>query len=247
MPQKPPPLRRLRPHSTGIVIAAMAFLAFGAASPASAATGQVAYDTVSLSGTPSAVKVGDTVTVSAVFTGLVDAYAYELDIAYDPELLAFVADSELLPAGGFASTGDSGTEIAVTATRLGTSPGLTGTQTLVTLRFTALDEGDAAIAISSGRIVGSDAQTATIDPDGTGASTTVEISAVDTAEPGSGVDGSEGTGPGSGPRSGTGSGTTADGSLAGTGTDAAPWLILGAGAVAAIAAGVVIALRRRIR
>lgn len=197
-------------------------------------------------------SIGDTVTVSAVFTGLVDAYAYELDIAYDEELLAFVEDSEQSPSGGFGSASDTGDEITISATRLGTSPGLTGNQTLVTVRFTALDDGDATIAIASGRIVGSNAQTSAIDPSAPGASTTVGIAADETPDPGSGGGGTPGgdpgTGdPGSGAQPGTGSGTTADGSLAITGADAAPWLILGAGAVAAIAAGTLIALRRRTR
>ncbi|MFK0239522.1 cohesin domain-containing protein [Microbacterium sp. NPDC090281] len=251
MPQNARALfRRLRAPLSGVVVlAATTFLALGAASPASAVTISATYDTVSLTATPATLSVGDTVTVSAVFTGLVDAYAYELDISYDAKLLAFIDDSEQLPSGGFDSVTDRGGEIGIAATRLGTSPGLAGTQTLVTLTFTALDEGDASFAISSGRIVGSNAQTSTVDPAAAGASTIVEISSNDDAEPGSGDNGSFGADPGSGPGSPlrTGSGSAADGSLAITGTDAAPWLILGAGAIAAAAAGTIIAIRRRTR
>lgn len=88
------------------MLAATTFLALGAASPASAVTISATYDTVSLTATPATVSVGDTVTVSAVFTGLVDAYAYELDIAYDAKRLAFIDDSEQLPSGGFDSVTD---------------------------------------------------------------------------------------------------------------------------------------------
>lgn len=252
MPQEPPARHRLRPRISGVVLTAATFLVFGATSPASAAVIPVGYDTVTLTAAPIAVDIGDTVTVSAVFTGLVDAYAYELDIAYDEELLAFVDDSEESPSGGFGSATDTGGEIAIAATRLGTSPGLTGTQTLVTLRFTALDDGDAAIAIASGRIVGSNAQTSAIDPGAAGASTSVEIAADESPGPGSGGGGSPGGdpgsgNPGSGAQPGTGSGDTADGSLAVTGADAAPWLILGAGATALVAAGTILVLRRRTR
>ncbi len=256
MPEIPPArFRRLRALASGVAFTAATLLAFGAASPASAVVVPDSYETATLTAAPTSVSVGDTITVSAVFTGLVDAYAYELDIAYDPDLLAFVADSEILPTGGFGSATDSGSEIAVTATRLGTSPGLTGTQTLVTLTFTALEAGDASLDIANGRIVDSSTASSTVDSDAPGTSTTVEITADEDTEPGPGDGGSDGgsdggdpdTGSGSDSGSGSGSGTTTDGSLAVTGADAAPWLILGAGAIAAIAAGTVIAVRRRTR
>lgn len=222
-------------------------LAFGAASPASAVIIPSAYDTATLTATPSSVAVGDTVTVTAVFTGLVDAYAYELDIAYDPDLFSYVDDSEELPAGGFGSATDTGSEITVAATRLGTSPGLTGTQTLVTLSFTARAAGDAPFAVATGRIVDSNAQPTTVDTAAAGMSTTVEITADEGSEPGPGDGGSDGPDPDSGSGAGSDEGAATDGSLAVTGADAAPWLILGAAAVAAIAAGTVIAVRRRTR
>lgn len=254
MPEIPPTrLRRLRAFASGVAFTAATLLALGTASPASAVVVPDPYDTATLTATPTSVSAGDRITVSAVFTGLVDAYAYELDIAYDPELLAFVAGSEVLPAGGFGSATDSGSEIAVAATRLGTSPGLTGTQTLVTLTFTALEAGDAALDIVNGRIVDSNAASSTVDAEAPGTSTTVEITAGEDTEPGPGDGGSDGGSDGgdpdsgSGAGSGSGSGTTTDGSLAVTGSDAAPWLILGAGAIAAIAAGTVIAVRRRTR
>lgn len=248
MPENPPARStRARFLAAGAALAASTFLAFGAAAPASAVVIPVAYDTVALTAAPAAVSVGDTVTVTAVFTGLTDAYAYELDIAYDPELLSFTADSQILPSGGFGSATDTGSEVAIAATRLGTSPGLAGTQTLVTLSFTALEPGDASLAIASGRIVDSNAQPTTIDPDAAGTSAAVVISEEDGSEPGQGDDGGGDSDPGTGTGSGSGSGSTSDGSLAVTGADAAPWLILGAGAIAAIAAGTVLAVRRRTR
>ncbi|WP_262002417.1 MULTISPECIES: cohesin domain-containing protein [Microbacterium] len=247
-PKAPTRFRRLRAHGSGVAFAAATFLAFGVASSASAATIPVGYEAVSLTAAPTSVSVGDTVTITAVFTGLVDAYAYELDIAYDEDALAFVDDSEQSPSGGFHSATDTGSEVAIAATRLGTSPGLTGTQTLVTVRFAAIADGDAAVGIASGRIIGSDGNTTTIDPSAAGASTVVEIIADDEGtEPGSGGGGSPGGDPGSGSQPGTGSDTPADGSLAVTGADAAPWLIVGAGALALVAAGTVLALRRRTR
>lgn len=256
MPEIPPPrFRRLRALASGVAFTAATLLAFGPASPASAVVLPDPYDTVALTAAPTSVSVGDTITVSAVFTGLVDTYAYELDIAYDPELLAFVADSAILPTGGFGSATDSGSEIAVAATRLGTSPGLTGTQTLVTLTLTALAAGDASLDIANGRIVDSSAASSAVDPEAAGTSTTVVITADDDSEPGPGDGGSDGGAdggadggdPDTGSGSGSGSGTVTDASLAVTGADAAPWLILGAAAIAAIAAGTVIAVRRRTR
>jgi hypothetical protein len=243
----------MRTLASGVAFTAAAFLALGTASSASAVVVPDAYETATLTAAPTSVSIGDTVTVTAVFTGLVDAYAYELDIAYDPELLAFVADSEVFPDGGFGSATDSGDEIAVAATRLGTSPGLTGTQTLVTFTFTAIDAGDASIAIASGRIVDSNTQPSPIDAAAAGTSAIVEIIPDEDSGPGTGGGGSDGgsdggdpdTGSGSG--NGSGSGTSTDDSLATTGADAAPWLILGAGAIGAIAAGTVIAVRRRTR
>lgn len=247
----------MRTLASGVAFTAAAFLALGTASSASAVVVPVAYETATLTAAPTTVSIGDTVTVTAVFTGLVDAYAYELDIAYDPELLAFVADSEVLPAGGFGSATDSGDDVAVAATRLGTSPGLTGTQTLVTLSFTALEAGDASIEIASGRIVDSSTAPSTVDVAAASTATTVEIAADEDSGPGDGDGGSDGgsdggdpdpdPGSGSGPDSGAGEGSSTDGSLAVTGADAAPWLILAAGAIAAIAAGTVITLRRRTR
>lgn len=254
MPEIPPArFRRMRTLVSGVAFTAATLLALGTASSASAVVVPDAYETATLTAAPTSVSVGDTVTVSAVFTGLVDAYAYELDIAYDTELLAFVADSDVLPSGGFGSATDSGTEIAVTATRLGTSPGLTGTQTLVTLTFTALEPGNASLDIASGRIVDSNGQPAPVDAAAASTSTSVEITADEDTEPGPGGGGSDGGSDGGDPDTGSGSGSGSgdaaptDGSLAVTGADAAPWLILGAAAIAAIAAGTLITVRRRTR
>ncbi|MDR6865582.1 LPXTG-motif cell wall-anchored protein [Microbacterium resistens] len=252
MPENPP-ARIHRLLAAGISLAASAVLLLGSAAPASAAGD--AYDTLTITAEPAAVDVGDVVTVTAVATGTVDAYAYELALGYDTALLAYADGSDALPSGGFGSVADEGAEVSVVATRLGTSPGLTGTQTLVTFRFIAKAAGVAGIGLTSGRIVDSAGAVSDIDITGEGATARVTITAP--AGPGTNP-GSPSSNPGNpGSGNGAGAGTGAGGQsappsdgadLPSTGGDAVPWLIAGAFAVAAIVAGsVMIVVRRRTR
>ena len=242
MPEKHP-ARLPRTLAAGLTLAASVALLLGTASTAAAAEG-AAYDSITITAAPLTVAVGDSVTVTASATGLVDAYAYDLDLAYDPALLTFVADSDVTPAGGFATATDEGGRVSVVATRLGTSPGLTGDQVLVTLTFTAIAPGTADITMSEGRVVDSAGTASAIDAAGLAAS--VEITAdEDTGSASAGTTGNgtaSGTGSVGGDPVNAGGGT---GPLATTGADAAPWLIAGSIAAVAIVSGAALMLARR--
>ena len=244
------PARTPRPLAAGLTIAVTALLAVGAAAPASAAV--VPDDAVVLTAEPSSVSVGDTVTVTVAATGLVDAYAYDLDVDVDPELLAFVPGSQTTPDGGFGSATADGGTVSVVATRLGTSPGLSGDQTLVTLAFTALAEGSADISLISATFVDSNGAATPFDTASDPLSAVVEITAVDDsgADAGGSAEGS-GASDAGGSESGSASADadpeTGAGSLATTGADAAPWLLAAGIAVILAAAGSVLVMRRRTR
>ncbi len=72
---------------------------------------------------PASVEVGAEITVTVAATGAGDLYAYDLAVAYDPDLVELVDGSVVTPDGGFAdATDDAAGTVAVTHTRLGTSP-----------------------------------------------------------------------------------------------------------------------------
>lgn len=253
MPETPPP-RRSRLVTASVTLAASGLLILGTAGPAAAVIVSPAYESLVLTAAPDAVSVGDTVTVTASASALADAYAYDLDIAYDPALLSFVADSEVVPEGGFGSSSDDGDSVSVVATRLGTSPGLTGDHDLVTLTFTAIAPGDAAITLSAGEIIDSAGASTPVDTESDTLSATVVITAdeeegaADASGPG---DGSAADGSGTGGSTPTPAAeqtpSTGDGSLASTGADATVWWLVGAAALVAVAAGSVVAVRRKTR
>lgn len=204
---------------------------------------------------PATVEAGEPVEVTVAVTGAADLYAYDLAVAYDPELVAFVEDSAVTPDGGFSdSTDDGAGTVAVAHTRLGTSPGLEGDVTLATLTFTALTAGDAVFDVPVVTFVGTDEETVTLEDAGA-ATTTVTAVPVPTDEPGETTpptdpgttdpaDDDATSDPTSPATSGAG-GTDGGGSggpLASTGASVAAIV---AGAVLAIATGVGILVARR--
>lgn len=249
MPAITPPLRSGRRRPTALLAAVAGLgLALLAAPTAHAAT--EAYEALTVTA-DSSVTVGDTVTVSVEATGLVDLYAYTLTVDYDPALLAYDDGSATYPSGGYDSTSADDGTLTFSATRMGSSPGLTGDQNLVTFTFTALASGTAAITLTGGTVV--DSSNAIADVTSAGAETVI----VATSGADGGGDGTDGGGDGTG--GGTGSGSDADGTdsddagtgadgddaLAGTGLDAGPWVATAILALGAIAVGVAMTLRRR--
>ncbi|WP_251151093.1 cohesin domain-containing protein [Cellulosimicrobium sp. Marseille-Q4280] len=208
---------------------------------------------------PATVEAGEPVEVTVAVTGAADVYAYDLAVAYDPELVEYVEDSAVTPDGGFSDATDDGAgTVAVAHTRLGTSPGLDGDVTLATLTFTALAAGDAIFDVPVVTFVGTDEETVTLEDAGT-ATTTVTAVPVPTDEPGETTPPTDPgtTDPGTTPTdddatsdptspatSGTGGtgGGGPGGPLASTGASVAAIV---AGAVLAIATGVGILVARR--
>ncbi|MFT4212656.1 MAG: cohesin domain-containing protein [Microbacterium sp.] len=232
----PRPRRRLAALLAAVAAAGLALVAAPAAHAASDP-----YTAITVTSDAS-VTVGDTVTVAVDATGLLDAYAYTVTLGYDPALLSFDTTSPVYPAGGYgAATTGTGT-VTFSATRLGTSPGLTGDQNLVTFTFTALSAGTATITLTDGSIVASDDTTSAITTGTAELTAETTIAAAPVTDDGTGTD--DGTTTGSETTTTSGS-TASDGSLAVTGQDAAPWVATGAFALTLIALGTVLALRRR--
>lgn len=186
----------------------------------------------------SAAEVGDTVTVTIAAANVEDLYAYDLALGYDVELLSFDEGSATFPEGGFGdATADADGGVAYLAhTRLGTSPGLVGAQPLVSLTFTVLAAGDAVIELVSADLVGAARDTASLDVTAIDPATTA-ITAV--ASPPSTTPSPGTSTPAALPAAGTSE------SLPTTGVDATPWFVVGAIALAVVALGVVLLIRRR--
>ncbi|TQJ31593.1 cohesin domain-containing protein [Microbacterium sp. SLBN-146] len=184
---------------------------------------------------PESVDVGDDVEVAIAVTDATDLYAYTVTVAIDPTLFAFSEGSAVFPAGGFDAVDEGDGTITFTHTRLGTSPGLEGSQELVVFTLRAIGAG--ATPITVGPATFSSSTSETISLEGTIDVTTTVVEAPSptptptasaTAAP---VDGSA-AGSGSQP-------------LAVTGQDAGVWTVVGVFAAALIAAGAVLVLRRR--
>ncbi|WP_083648906.1 cohesin domain-containing protein [Cellulosimicrobium sp. CUA-896] len=207
---------------------------------------------------PASVEAGASIEVTVAVTGAADLYAYDLAVAYDPDLVTYAADSAVTPDGGFSDVADDGAgTVAVAHTRLGSSPGLAGDQTLATLTFTAVAAGDAAFAVPAVTLVGADSATVDLTDAGS-ATTTIAAAPVPTDDPTDDPSGTP-TDPGTSDpdddgspdptsTSGTGSGAGSGGSggsggpLASTGASVAAIV---AAALLAVAAGVGVLVARR--
>lgn len=131
----------------------------------------------SVSVTPSKSKVASgerfTVTISQEAA---DLFAYELDVAYDPTAVRYVANSAT-PGTDGATVEDAGRgTVSVAHTRLGTSPAAQGDTDLVTLTFRALKPGAGEIEVT--RLVTSDPAGATVEQADPGA---IEVKVVKAA------------------------------------------------------------------
>jgi hypothetical protein len=92
------------------------------------------------------VSIGDQVTVTVAAASVDDLYAYSLDLGYDPALLEYVGKSAATDISGATFEKVSAGEVAVTHTKLGTSPATTDEDvTLVTAAFKAIGSGPATI------------------------------------------------------------------------------------------------------
>ncbi|WP_102193620.1 cohesin domain-containing protein [Microbacterium aurantiacum] len=223
--------------ATFLAAAAITASTLGIASSASAETTPEPADTLTITADKPKAAVGETITVTVSAEGLIDVYAYELSIGFDPALLSLLDGSEVFPAGGISAANVEDGAVSAVATRLGTSPGLSGAQSLVTLTFTALAPGDAAVTLLRGTLV-----------DSTGASADIEVGAATStviADAGGGTDPGSGGGTGGSGSNGSTPPPVERDPLAGTGGEATPWIVAATGALAAVATGIVLILRRR--
>jgi len=102
-------------------------------------------------------SVGDTFNVNVDVANINDLYAYQLDLTFDPTLLAAVSVSEgpFLASGGttffIPGTIDNvGGSVTATADALiGAISGVSGSGTLLTFEFTAIAAGTSALDIAN--------------------------------------------------------------------------------------------------
>lgn len=248
-------VRRPRASTRGIALltaATVAAASFGCAvvlaAPAAAAAptvADIAITATSANDPGGMVAIGDTFSVDIAATSATDLFAYEVIVSFDREKLALVEDSPVYPEGGFgavsAASDLAAGVVSFTGSRLGTSPGLEGDHTLVAFDLTAVGSGTADIAIETVTLVGSTAEALVVDAP---AAISVEISAdpVPTASPNPTASAPATSTPTSAPLP---SPSSTGPPLAATGADATPWMIGAALALALIALGAALVIRRR--
>jgi len=237
-----------RPKAARLLGAALgATLAlFGALAAAPAAYAAPPAATLTLQVAPSTATEGDTVTVTVVGSNVSDLYAYDLQLSFDPALIAPGAAAPTGPSGGFTSSSIGTGTLTVSSTRLGTSPGLSGTSgvVLASIPLRTLAAGSPRIDLSSVRLVSSPGDVVTA---ASVASSTVTVAAAPAPAPQPSESASTAPAVSTTPPPSTTALPAATGpsDLATTGFDATPWLISGAVGIALIAGGALFVLRRR--
>lgn len=248
MPERTSLVRPRGRRLTALLAAATAV--FGAsliAAPAAMAA-PATYGALTLTVDDTTITEGDTLTVTIAADTVADLYAYDLEVGYDSTLLSFDVDSAVYPAGGFGDALTGTDAVTFSNTRLGTSPGLAGPQTLVSFTFTALAAGSADISLDSSTLIGTAGETTAVDTTAAGLTATVVIAAAP-VPPGGGGGGGPVTPPvvdapdTALPVTGDPAGTTDP--LASTGADATPWIATGIIGAALVALGAVLVARRR--
>ncbi|WP_438444335.1 S-layer homology domain-containing protein [Gorillibacterium sp. sgz5001074] len=123
------------------------------------------------------VKVDDTVTVTVAARNLTGLYGNEVQVAYDANLLQVVSVKHEIPGGNPITLQAVGL-VTMANFFVGKSAGLSGDQTLYTLTFRAKAQGEAAVVISSMKLIG----TGAVAMQGTvGSGSSVKITAKDTS------------------------------------------------------------------
>jgi hypothetical protein len=114
-------------------------------------------DTLLIISSPASVTPASTFDVDVNIIGAVDLYDYELDLSFDPTVLAAdsVSEGSFLDGGGatffIPGTIDNigGTVTFNADSLLGPPPGVTGDGTLLVFEFTALNAGTSALTIEN--------------------------------------------------------------------------------------------------
>ena len=246
MPERTSPARPRGRRLTALLAAATAV--FGAsliAAPAAMAA-PATYGALTLTIDDTTITEGDTLTVTIAADTVAELYAYDLEVGYDSTLLEYDADSAVYPTGGFGDALVGTDEVTFSDTRLGTSPGLAGPQTLVTFTFTALAAGSADISLDGSTLIGTAGETTVVDVTAPGLTATTVIAAAPVPPGGGGgpvtspvVDAPDTALPITGDQAGD------TDPLANTGADATPWIATGIIGAALVALGAVLVARRR--
>lgn len=153
------PTRRRRIRAA--VVAGGLALGLSLMAGAGAAVAAPAATSVTLTATPD-VAPGAVVDVAVDLVATSDVFAYQIELQFDPSLLAYVPDSVTGPAGGFISAVTAPGSVTLLQTRLGTSPALSG-DLAATAQFTSLAAGDAVITASVTLVDGDGATTVLSD------------------------------------------------------------------------------------
>jgi hypothetical protein len=112
---------------------------------------------VSVQPVPAAASVGDTIVVNVNISDVVDLYAVEFDLAFDPAVLAAqsVNEGSFLPTGGstlfIPGTIDNvgGSVLFNADSLIGAIPGVTGGGTLVSFDFLAVGSGISGLSLQN--------------------------------------------------------------------------------------------------
>lgn len=242
----PSPRSRMRRLGASLV-AGLALLGPLAAAPAAHAAEPTAELTVEVQ--PTAVAEGDTVVVAVRGSGVTDLYAYDLVLSVDDDLLAPTGEAPTGPDGGYTSAVAEPGAVTVSHTRLGTSPGLSGSGPLVlaSAPLRALAAGTARIELTAVRLVSSTGEVSTL---GAGASVSLPIAAPGTPTPTPTATATPSAAPTAAATVtpapiGSSASTPGSSDLAATGVDTGTWLVTGAVGVVLLAAGALFVARRR--
>jgi cell division septation protein DedD len=220
-------------------------LSVPAVAPASAAP---AAASVTLTATPS-VTVGAPVQASATILGATDVFSYSVTFSFDPAVIAYSTGSATAgPAGGFDAVSTAAASVTVLHSRLGTSPTIAG-DLPVGVAFTTIASGDTSVTASVSLVDASGAATAL--PAATARIAVAALPAVPTASPTATptpapVPVPAGAEPARPAVTAPTAGRDADGSLAFTGLDSGVLVALTLLAIAALVAGLILVVRRRI-
>jgi len=233
------PTRRRRIRAA--VVAGGLALGLSLLGGAGAALAAPAATSVTLTATPD-VAPGAVVDVAVGLVATTDVFAYQVELQFDPALLAYVPDSVTGPDGGFISAVTAPGSVTLLQTRLGTSPALSGDLT-ATAQFTSLAAGDAVIAASVTLVDGDGATT--VLPDVPTAPVTITAPPVTEPEPEPSTEPTATPAPSAAAPTATSTPAAvavSDGNLALTGFGVGGLIVF---AVVALAIGLVVVLRRR--
>jgi hypothetical protein len=139
-------------HRTLALLAGLAVAAGGVSLAATAAADVAPEPTYAVEVSAGEVRQGGTVEVTVTASDVVDLYAYDLVLAVDPKVLAYVPQSATSSTSGTTYGEASRGTVRVLHTKLGSSPAVSGDLT-TTLTFRAVGAGEAVVdAVSFGSV-----------------------------------------------------------------------------------------------